>query len=204
MSETSAADFPALLQLEQGVERTTALAAWFQGLYGASPAVPILVGGGAVEIYTAGAYTTGDLDFVGDLSAAVERQLGQAGFVRQGRHWVHEAGQVFIELPGSALEPHERADEVHFGSWTVLVLSPEDTLVDRLAGWQFWHSTADAYAALLLWRESPTRLDRKRLASTAAARGVTQSLARLERLARKLGGSEPALEDVERWLNEDA
>jgi hypothetical protein len=202
VSEAREDQLAAILHLEDGPERTAGLAAWFQGLYG-DDGMPILVGGGALELYTGGAYTSGDLDFVGHLPDAVAHKLELAGFTKLGRHWVHEAAQVFIELPGSSLEPHERADEVRFGRWTVLVLSPEDTLVDRLAGWQFWNSTADAYGALLLWRRSPTRFDRKRLVAAAAARGVTPSLARLERISHKLG-AEPTLEDLGRWLNEDA
>ena len=46
------------LQLSEGPRRTAAVVAWIQSLYASSP--PVLVGGAAVELYTGGAYTTGD------------------------------------------------------------------------------------------------------------------------------------------------
>jgi hypothetical protein len=196
-------DLAALLQLAPGLERTAGLAAWFQSLYAGMKGVPVLVGGSALELYTGGAYTSGDLDFVGDLTEAVTRQLQQAGFSRQGRHWVHERGEVFLEVPGKALEPHERAVQIQVGRWKVLALSPEDVLVDRLAAWQFWGSLADAFNALLLRRSTAARLDRKRVRRAAAARGVSASLERLERYARRLGDSEPTTEEFERWVKEE-
>ena len=43
---------------------------------------PVLVGGGAVEIYTQGAITTGDFDLVTGRQEELEQLLQQYGFVR--------------------------------------------------------------------------------------------------------------------------
>jgi hypothetical protein len=85
--------FATILELPEGPERTLALVAWFQALYESQPA-PILVGGGAVELYTGGAYQTGDLDFVGSVPAKVAAELEEAGFRKQAHHWLHEDGEV--------------------------------------------------------------------------------------------------------------
>lgn len=47
------------LLLPDGPERTTALVAWIQSLFGEGAEVPILVGGGAVEIFTGGVQVNG-------------------------------------------------------------------------------------------------------------------------------------------------
>lgn len=74
-----------ILSLPEGPGRTAAVAAWLQGLYDADIEKPILVGGAAVELYTGGAYTTGDLDFVGSVSPTVALGLKSAGFSQRGR-----------------------------------------------------------------------------------------------------------------------
>lgn len=53
------------LSVSAGPQRTAAIVAWVQSLFTEENQVPVLVGGAAVEILTGGAYTTGDLDFVG-------------------------------------------------------------------------------------------------------------------------------------------
>ena len=64
-----------VLSLPEGPRRTAALAAWVQGLIADKGQVPVLVGGGAVEILAGGAYTTGDLDFVGSVTLPVRKEL---------------------------------------------------------------------------------------------------------------------------------
>lgn len=110
-----ATEITELLALPSGVDRTAALAAWVQALYPPGEQRPILVGGAAVELYTGGAYTTGDLDFVGSVPPVVVKSLTDAGFSRVGRHWIHEIGKVFLEFPGSALEPSPYPVELEFG-----------------------------------------------------------------------------------------
>jgi len=71
------------LSLPDGPERTTAIVAWIQSLFTESAQVPVLVGGGAVEIFTGGAYTTGDLDFVGSVPKAIGTILENNGFDKE-------------------------------------------------------------------------------------------------------------------------
>lgn len=76
--------FAEAVKRPEGPERTAAIAAWVQSLYSSKP--PVLTGGAAVELYSAGAYTTGDFDFIGDVPKDVEARLAGAGFRREGRH----------------------------------------------------------------------------------------------------------------------
>jgi hypothetical protein len=196
-------DLESALRLPPGPARTAALAAWFQGLFdeGEREQIPVLVGGSAVELYSGGAYTTGDLDFVGSLSRRVERELIRSGFERAGRHWVHDEGQVFIETPATALTEGEEVVRVEFGAHSVLTISPEDALLDRLAAWIHWESGADGVAAFLLYRTTRTGLDEDRLRRLAEERGLPDALERLVGFDRRTGGREPTPEEMETWAS---
>jgi hypothetical protein len=194
-----ATDLEALLTLPDGPPKTAALVAWLQGLYPDPLSGPVLVGGAAVELYTGGAYTSGDLDFVGTVPVQVERRLLEAGFVRRGRHWVHEPGQLFVEFPGAALAPGETTAVLRLGDLEVLVVSPEDLLVDRLGGWQHWRSSQDGVNAFLLHRAQGAVLDRKRLQARAEAAECVAALASLLAFARRHGRGGPTASALERW-----
>jgi len=97
-----------ILSLEEGPGRTAALVAWLQILFEGEDATPVLVGGAAVELYTLGTYTTGDVVLVGPVTPSVVQLLKEPGFERHGRHWLHEPAQIFVELPGSVFDPEKR------------------------------------------------------------------------------------------------
>jgi hypothetical protein len=182
-----------------GPARVAAVAAWLQSLYGPSDTVPVLVGGGAVELYTGGAYRTGDLDFVGAVPAHVSRHLLASGFQHQGRHWIHEEYRLFIEFPARALDAGDARTSIEFGKATVIVIGLEEILVDRLAAWQFWRSEIDARNAWLLWRTSGAELDIERARLLAARKEVTRALEVLTRFGARYGNDEPTEADLDEF-----
>jgi hypothetical protein len=190
----------AAMRLPEGPKRTAAVAAWIQSLYPSKR--PVLVGGAAVELYTGGAYTTGDYDFVGDVTESVGKALAEAGFRREGRHWIHRKAQLFVEFPGSAVQAHEKTAMLDVGGISVLTLSPEDMIVDRLAAWQFWNSTTDGASAFLLWKAQEKALDLKRLGLLAERRGVEERLVRLQSFVREVAPRVPSPEELERWAGQ--
>lgn len=104
----------------------------------AGAAEPIIVGGEAVEIYTQGSYTSGDIDL--KASELLCRLLEQAGFRNNGSgNFYHTGLDIYVDwlgpnfdIPGQE-EVRDRAltirlsDEEH-----VKVISIEDLIVDRL------------------------------------------------------------------------
>jgi len=191
--------FEEAIRLSEGPRRTAAVAAWVQSLYSSRP--PVLTGGAAVELYTAGAYTTGDLDFIGDVTAEVAAQLEEAGFKREGRHWIHPKEELFVEFPGSAVQTYEKTAIVDVGGTFVLALSPEDMIVDRLAAWQFWDSSTDGASAFLIWKAQEKFLDKDRLAALAERRGVRKGLQQLVRFGDENKRKAPSAEDLETWAS---
>lgn len=188
-----------ILSLPEGPTRTSALVEWFQSLF-EDEEVPVLVGGAAVELYTAGAYTTGDLDFAGEVTPRVARRLREAGFDKEGRSW-RLGDDVFLELPSSSLDPGARAMRLVVGDRSVLVLGVEELLLDRLAAWKHWGSEIDATNALLLWTQHRGRIDDDRVRRLAVEAGLEEALASLLDLTP---GRQtlPPQEEIKQWARQ--
>src|SRR5881409_2184972 len=60
-----------------------------------------LVGGQAVETYTAGQFTTGDIDITTTDQEATERLLARLGFKREGMIWLNEKLAIAVHIVGS-------------------------------------------------------------------------------------------------------
>ena len=193
--------FRHILSMTTGPRKTAALAQWVQGLYRREQDRPVLVGGAAVELLTGGAYTTGYLDLVGSVPPAVANALKMAGFIREGRHWYHEEGRIFLEFPSTALRRSEEARERVFGDCSILVVSAEDLLVDRLAAWVHWRSAMDGINAFLLFRAVEAELDLRRLESRAAEEEVLHALNTVRELYIKHEGVVPDEVAMEKWAN---
>lgn len=191
-----------ILPLEEGPGRTAALVAWIQGLFEDDDATPILVGGAAVELYTLGAYTTGDVDLVGSVTPSAARLLKESGFERHGRHWLHEPAQMFVEFPGSALDPDERTSDIEVAGHEVRIISAEDLLIDRLGSWEYWQSSVDGVNALLLWRTQKQNMDVERLEKRVVQTGWQLAWQSLLQFATRWDQSEPPVEEIEKWANE--
>lgn len=194
-------DLASLLGLEPGPERTAAIASWIQGLYPENEQRPVLVGGAAVELFTNGGYTTGDLDFVGSVPPAVARALLDAGFERRGRHWVHEGAELFVEFPDTTLHPSGPPRVVRRHGHEVRVISPEALLADRLAAWTFWRSSVDAGNALLLLQAVGSEMDDEASLRAARELEVEVEWRRMRRFVEELAGRAPTAEEMRRWLD---
>src|SRR5271155_3808515 len=88
----------ALASAHDPPERTLCLAAYLtRALTGPQPVV--LVGGSAMEVYSAGLYVSADVDIVGDRTAAA-KILESWGFAREGLIWWQPEWKVTIDLVG--------------------------------------------------------------------------------------------------------
>ncbi len=190
------------LSLPEGPQRTAAIVAWVQSLYTSENQVPVLVGGAAVEILTGGAYTTGDLDFVGHVPASVRRSLESIGFKKSGRNWIHEEAQIFLEFPGDALDPKEKQFRRGVFGYDLLLVSIEDLLVDRLGAWDYWTSGVDGANAFLLLRACRNEIDDERLSRRARDEGFGVALESLRAFDSKWAATEPDSPALEAWANQ--
>jgi excisionase family DNA binding protein len=139
---------------------------------------PVVVGGHAVEFYTAGGYTTVDIDLAG-ASEPVAQVLEAWGFSREGRHWYDNELGLVVEVPGSQLAADEAAHTLtlRIGRVAVLIIGIEDLVIDRLAACEHWrHNESCEWAARLL--AVAVDLDEPYLKRRAAEEDVEDALGR--------------------------
>ena len=106
---------------------------------------PILVGGGALEFYTAGGYATKDVDLALPVAPEVDAAFASLGFEKEGRYWYHPEYDLLFEAPAPAGLPGEDAPrtEVEIDGLRVVIIGIEDLLIDRLRAWVHWNSDED-------------------------------------------------------------
>lgn len=142
---------------------------------------PVIVGGYAVQFYTAGDYPTVDVDLAG-ASEPIAHVLGAWGFERLGRHWYDDALNLVIEAPGGQLDSgeYDHVVKVRVGAVVASVLGIEDLIIDRLAACVFWNDGESC-----LWAEALLKvaqdLDVEYLEQKAAEEDVADKLAELRR-----------------------
>ncbi len=124
----------------------------------------ILVGGGCVSVYSKNRYQSYDLDYVTyeDMNK-VKVALKELGFKRKGHHFEHKDCQYFIEFvappvsigsePVHDYEYHKTA----FG--TIKMLTPTDSIKDRLASYYYWNDYQSLDQAINIYEEIPNRIN---------------------------------------------
>ena len=136
-----------------------------------------LVGGQAVETYTAGQFTTGDIDITTTDSKVTEKVLTSLGFEQIGMIWLNKQLGVAVQIVG--LFPNANLDKaltIEAGPYKVNVIGVEDLIVDRLAHVKFFKVAGDMEKAKALYAIFKRQIDKKYLRDTAKKRGVEDTL----------------------------
>jgi predicted nucleotidyltransferase len=122
---------------------------------------PVLVGGGALELYTGGGYATVDMDLALPLCPEVDAAFAELGFEKEGRYWVREDLDLLFEAPAPAGLPGEDAPRmrVKVEGLEVVVIGIEDLLLDRLRAQVHWKSDEDGRWARRLAALHSDRID---------------------------------------------
>jgi hypothetical protein len=119
----------------------------------------VLTGGACATIYSAGAYTSHDLDFIvrsGGNRQALDHAMLAAGFERSGDRYVHPRTTLFVEFPRGPLAIGEDAGirpvKLRTGRGWVPALSATDACRDRLAAFYHWSDRQSLTAAVAIAR----------------------------------------------------
>lgn len=127
----------------------------------------VLVGGAVVAIYTEGLYRSGDLDMIPDDLGRnrLPEALAKIGFEpTRSRYFKHpRCTHLFLEFPRGPVEIGEQFPvipaEIEIEGRTLRLLSPTDSVKDRLAGYIHWKSRANFDQALLICQRQRSLVD---------------------------------------------
>ncbi|MEW6110027.1 MAG: hypothetical protein AB1632_12800 [Nitrospirota bacterium] len=163
---------------------------------------PVVVGGEAVEIYTQGSYTTGDMDIKADYSK-FSKIVAQWGFrpisgeyrksckIDKKRHgaeraWCSKEMDIYIDWLGSNLEEGQEAEKrvetvALDDELSLKVISFEDLIIDRLCAAKFWKDVdSEMWAKVLLEIKNKTgRIDMLYLNKRAVKEKVVNYLKKI-------------------------
>ena len=105
----------------------------------------VLSGGSCVEIYSRGDYTSYDIDLINrynDSFFKIKSVMQSLGFTEEGKYFVYEGTQFYIEFPSGPLglgdAPVEKIAELTTKYGTLKLLTPTDCVKDRLAAYYHW------------------------------------------------------------------
>lgn len=127
----------------------------------------VLVGGAVVAIYTEGLYRSGDLDMIPDDFGRkrLPGALAKIGFEStQSRYFKHpQCSHLFLEFPRGPVEIGEECPitpaEIEWNGRKLRLLSPTDSVKDRLAGFIHWQSRSNFDQALLICQRQKGQVD---------------------------------------------
>ena len=138
--------------------------------------LPILVGGSAVELYTFGRYTTGDIDLVAQEKDKVRELLLSSGFFKDfGRLFISEELGIFVDIPDDTLAgsyEKVRTIEIPELGEEIRVIGIEDLIIDRLSACVFWKSQTDCELARYLYEKYKDEIDRSYLLKRAKEENI--------------------------------
>lgn len=103
---------------------------------------PIIVGGEAVELYTQGSYTTGDID-IKSPKTITEDILKEWGFDKRERSWSYTSLDIYVDWLGESLDEGSDAEKRVINlkiadKYEVRIVSIEDLIIDRLNAYKWW------------------------------------------------------------------
>lgn len=142
------------IKFEDPLKRHMAIAATIADELQKAGSDVAIVGGTAVQFYTAGDYMTQDIDFVATRTDKIKEVMTNLGFKNDAGTW-YLPGQenVVVEFPGDELD----------GSWqktqpvelpdhgTVKVIGVEDIIIDRACAAKFWKDQSDTWVASIMY-----------------------------------------------------
>jgi len=138
---------------------------------------PIVVGGHAATFYSPEYVTTDDIDFVVPDKKEGERLLGELGFGRGQRIWIHSAMNVYVEIVGDLLTgSYDRIRSFTVYQVPLAVLGAEDIIVTRLVMGKHWNVEQVIAYASVIYNGWVAKLDQNYLMSLAKKQHVDDLL----------------------------
>lgn len=126
----------------------------------------VLSGGASAAIYSDHKYVSKDLDFIAQFTLdhkKIAAVMDELGFELRGRYYYHSQTPYYVEFisgpPAVGQDPIESIHEVRFVTGTIRMISPTDSVKDRLAAYYFWGDQQSLEQAILVARSVPVNLE---------------------------------------------
>lgn len=146
----------------------------------------IVVGGFAVEIYSGGAYRTGDIDIVVEGGGALLRRALSMVEEWRGRVWVHRALSYAIDIVSHSYSRPRQPVVLEVGGRRVYVEPPEESIVSTLAACVYRGSDIDCEKAAMVMAAQWEVLDWSYLEERCVREGVSGKLAEVKRVVERV------------------
>jgi predicted nucleotidyltransferase len=153
----------------------------------------VLVGGAVVEYYTAGEYTTVDIDMI--LPPVEKREIENVmeglGFERfeDYRHWLHPHIPIPVEFPPGPLQiGHllvQEVNEIEIKKVKLKILKVEDILLDRLIMAQEWKDLQAQVQAEMLMYAHYSEIDWSYVHQKSSLLGILKLLQKIQRKVKR-------------------
>jgi predicted nucleotidyltransferase len=153
----------------------------------------VLVGGAVVEYYTAGGYTTADIDMILPPleKQEIETVMKELGFVRfeDYRHWLHPHIPVPVEFPPGPLQVGhlliQQVNEIEVEKIKLKILKVEDILLDRMIMAQEWKDLQAQIQAEMLMYAHDTEIDWPYVHQKSSQLGILKLFQKVQRTVKK-------------------
>lgn len=149
----------------------------------------ILVGGEAVDLYTAGTFATSDIDLVVDNRAVAEKLLNRFGFGKKDNGlWFNIDLNVVIQVIDQSYSgDSDRLRKFRVKNYELRVAAPEDLIQNRLYSAKFWKSNPqrDMEQSIALLGIFSDSIDNSYLDKLAKEHGIVDYLAKARKYASK-------------------
>jgi predicted nucleotidyltransferase len=175
------------------LERQIYVAAVISSAFDKKGIQTVLVGGAVVEYYTAGGYTTADIDMILPPleKEEIESVMKELGFERfeDYRHWLHPDIPVPVEFPPGPLQVGhlliQEVNEIEVEKIKLKILKVEDILLDRLIMAQEWKDLQTQIQAEMLMYAHYTEIDWAYVHQKSSQLGILKRFQKIQRTVKK-------------------
>lgn len=147
----------------------------------------ILVGGEAIDLYTAGTFATSDIDLLVDNKIITEKLLNKFGFEKQGNGlWLNRDLNIVIEVIEESYNgDRNRLRKFKVKDYELRVAAPEDLIRNRLYSAKFWKSSPqrDMEESIALLKIFADSIDNTYLDKLAKENDIVDMLAEARKYA---------------------
>lgn len=147
----------------------------------------ILVGGQAIDIYTAGTFSTTDIDLLVDNKIIAEKLLNRFGFGKEANGiWLNKDLAIVVQVISQPYSgDSEKLRKFKVKDYELRVAAPEDLIQNRLYSAKFWKSNTqrDMEESITLLRIFADSIDNLYLDKLAKENEIEDYLAKARKYA---------------------